>query len=69
MEPHREGDHKALEPGAQRKPKRFHIVKLEERIAPSLKGGNTHANTCTNCATCITCDGCYSIHCSVANCY
>jgi hypothetical protein len=52
MEPHRE-EQKAPEPSAEQKPKRFRIVKLEERIAPS-KGGNTkncfsfpgHANTC-----------------------
>ena len=34
MEPHREEPQKAP-PGAGQKPKRFRIVKLEERIAPS----------------------------------
>jgi hypothetical protein len=51
MEPHREDQSKALEPGATPKPNRFRIVKLEDRIAPS-KGGGTHANTCATCATC-----------------
>jgi hypothetical protein len=32
--PHREEQPKAPEPGAEPKPKRFRIVKLEERIAP-----------------------------------
>jgi hypothetical protein len=45
MEPHREESQKALEPGATPKPKRFRIVKLEERIAPS-KGGNGTHNSC-----------------------
>jgi hypothetical protein len=37
MEPHRE-EQKAPEPSAEQKPKRFRIVKLEERIAPSRGG-------------------------------
>ncbi len=45
MEPHREDQPKALEPRAERKPKRFRIVKLEERIAPS-KGGHGTNNVC-----------------------
>jgi hypothetical protein len=45
MEPHREEQNKAPPPGAERKPKRFRIVKLEERIAPS-KGGNGTNNQC-----------------------
>jgi hypothetical protein len=49
MEPHREEQQKALEPGATPKPKRFRIVKLEERIAPG-RGGNGTNNTCNyNC--------------------
>jgi hypothetical protein len=49
MEPRRE-EPKAPPPGAEPKPKRFRIVKLEERIAPS-KGGNTvNAQTCA-CGT------------------
>jgi len=43
MEPHREDQEKALEPSAATKPKRFRIVKLEERIAPG-KGGNGSNN-------------------------
>ncbi len=46
MEPRREDLHKALEPGARPKPKRFRIVKLEERIAPSSKGGTANSRTC-----------------------
>jgi hypothetical protein len=42
MEPHREEQSKALEPGAEPKPKRFRIVKLEERIAPQTGGNGTH---------------------------
>jgi hypothetical protein len=45
MEPHREEQQKALEPSAEPKPKRFRIVKLEERIAPS-KGGNGTNHSC-----------------------
>ncbi len=43
MEPRRE-EEKALQPGAGQKPRRFRIVKLEERIAPA-KGGN-RTNNC-----------------------
>jgi hypothetical protein len=45
MEPHREDQQPALKPGAERKPKRFRIVKLEERIAPG-KGGHGTNNGC-----------------------
>jgi hypothetical protein len=45
MEPQREDESKALEPGAEPKRRRFRIVKLEERIAPDKGGGGTH-NTC-----------------------
>jgi hypothetical protein len=59
MEPVLEEKTKALEPSATPKPRRFRIVKLEERIAPS-KGGNGTHNTCGSCLTCGTCaDGCY----------
>ena len=44
MEPGREEQRKALEPSAAQKPKRFRIVKLEERVAPS-KGAGEMANT------------------------
>jgi hypothetical protein len=66
MEPHREEPQKAPPAGAEQKPKRFRIVKLEERIAPS-KGGNGTNNTCA-CGTgaCIsfTCAGCGSANCT-----
>ncbi len=45
MEPRREEQQKAPQPGAERKPKRFRIVKLEERIAPSTGGHGTN-HTC-----------------------
>jgi hypothetical protein len=45
MEPHREERPKALQASAEQRPKRFRIVKLEERIAPS-KGGNGTNNGC-----------------------
>jgi len=35
MEPHRQKQQDALQPGAGQKPRRFRIVKLEERIAPA----------------------------------
>jgi hypothetical protein len=50
MEPHRE-DQTVLPSGAERKPKRFRIVKLEERIAPKQGGKGTN-NTCGAIATC-----------------
>jgi hypothetical protein len=53
MEPHREEPQKALEPSAAQKPKRFRIVKLEERIAPT-KGGNVSHRPMA-CATVMSC--------------
>jgi hypothetical protein len=62
MEPHREEQNKAP-PGAERKPKRFRIVKLEERIAPSAGGGskNCHSGNCSYsvCACGTYRGGCY----------
>ena len=57
MEPDREKEQKALETSAAQKPKRFRIVKLEERIAPSKGGHGTH-NSCA-CGTLngVTCPG------------
>jgi hypothetical protein len=52
MEPHRE-DQQEAEAGARPKPKRFRIVKLEERIAPS-QGGNATHNSC-GAFTCVHC--------------
>jgi hypothetical protein len=45
MEPRREQNQKAPQPGSERKPRRFRIVKLEERIVPINGGFGTH-----NCA-------------------
>jgi hypothetical protein len=71
MEPHREEPQKAPPPSPGQKPKRFRIVKLEERIAPS-KGG-TNGKTCacgagsyTGAFPCcsFTCAGCGSANCT-----
>ncbi len=63
MERRREEPQRAP-PSAEPKPKRFRIVKLEERIAPS-KGGNGTNNTCAcgtlNVRTCPTLDTCNCI--------
>jgi len=45
MEPRRE-EQKTLQASAEQKPRRFRIVKLEERIAPA-KGGNANTHHCT----------------------
>jgi len=47
MEPHRE--QKALQPGAEQRPKRFRIIKLEERIAPKKghHGRGSQTGDCT----------------------
>ena len=68
MEPHREEQPKAPEAGAEPKPKRFRIVKLEERIAPSKGGQGTH-NHCLS-TTCVegSCGGCGTTYCTPAPC-
>jgi len=45
--------------GQQRRPLRFRIVKLEERIAPKTGGGNT--KKCISQPTCVFCEslGCW----------
>ena len=63
MEPHRE-EQKPLERPSSEKQKRFRIVKLEERIAPSKggNGGNSHGNGCNKTLWCtFGCTGGYSI--------
>jgi hypothetical protein len=50
MEPHREEPQKAPPPSAERKPKRFRIVKLEDRIAPGRGGNGT--NNCMGSRGC-----------------
>ena len=51
MEPRRE-ESKAPTPQPKEKARRFRIVKLEERIAPSNEGGNGTNHTCNaNCGT------------------
>jgi hypothetical protein len=60
MEPHRE-EPTAPTPQPQEKPRRFRIVKLEERIAPS-QGGNGTNHTCNaNCGTVSIRLACFSI--------
>jgi hypothetical protein len=44
MEPHREEQPKAPPPSAEQQRKRFRIVKLEDRIAPSRGGKSTNCN-------------------------
>ncbi len=52
MEPHRE-EQKALQSNAEQKPRRFRIVKLEERIAPGqIKTNDARClNTQNHCVT------------------
>jgi hypothetical protein len=52
MEPRRE-EPKAPKPRTEEKPKRFRIVKLEERIAPAYHGtaGACHSKRGTLCGT------------------
>lgn len=57
MQPNRQDMQEVLEPGAAQKPKRFRIVKLEERIAPS-KGGNG-TNNCGGYT-----DKCHTLSCA-----
>ncbi len=45
MEPRRE-EQRAPQPSAEQKPKRFRIVKLEERIAPSHHKATQAGPTC-----------------------
>ncbi len=60
MEPRREEEQ---QPSAQPKPKRFRIVKLEERIAPSKGGNGTHKTYACGTLNVYTCptygDTCY----------
>ena len=58
MEPHREKQKKVLESTAPPKPKRFRIVKLEERIAPKRGGKGTK-----NCYGSVPHGPCNSIDC------
>jgi hypothetical protein len=52
MEPRHEESQKTLEPSARPKRKRFHIVKLEERIAPSQGGGTKNCHRTMKPFTC-----------------
>jgi hypothetical protein len=45
MEPRRE-EPKKPEPRPEHKPKRFRIIKLEERIAPRKGGGDSRKGEC-----------------------
>ena len=71
MEPHREEPQKAPPPGAEQRPKRFRIVKLEERIAPSAHGNGSRGNSCvTHCgATCPGSNGCTFDTCATCGCW
>jgi hypothetical protein len=61
MEPRREEprreERKAPTPRPEEKPKRFRLIKLEERIAPG--GGGSNGAKCTvGCGTANTCGAC-----------
>ena len=66
MEPRREEQQKTLKPSAGQKPKRFRIVKLEERIAPR-KGGHSQGKLTACGTTCPTGD-CSLIYCPTQTC-
>jgi hypothetical protein len=63
MEPHREESQKALPAGAEQGPRRFRIVKLEDRIAPSAGGNTKHCyrslSGCSPSCVCGTIARCY----------
>ncbi len=59
MELHRE-EQKASDAKVERKPKRFRIVKLEERIAPDQGGAGT--NNCPVSGSCFVCGCTYGCH-------
>jgi len=64
MEPVHEEKTRTLERSATQKPKRFRIVKLEERIAPNNHGGNG-TNNCSATQPCPHTHGqCNSYFCS-----
>jgi hypothetical protein len=60
MEPRRE-EPKVPNPGTQQKPKRFRLIKLEERIAPGGKGGNSGNTNCACPTGLLACGRSYSI--------
>ena len=51
MEPRREEQQRALGSSAEQKPRRFRIIKLEERVAPRKSGGTNGANCYTHKCT------------------
>ncbi len=55
MEPDRQDRQKALEPSAAQKPRRFRIVKLEDRIAPGKGGATGNQVTCHKCNISLCC--------------
>jgi hypothetical protein len=56
MEPRRE-EPKAPTPRPGEKPKRFRLIRLEERIAPSKGGNGTHNCPTKNCTLTGACTG------------
>jgi hypothetical protein len=65
MEPVHEEKTRTLEPSAEQKPKRFRIVKLEERIAPGSGGNNNRGtNQCVMTQPCLTHGVCNTRLCS-----
>jgi hypothetical protein len=57
MEPRRE-EPRATPPRPDEKKKRFRIVKLEERIAPSAGGGSNNPHPCRSLTGCSLLKGC-----------
>jgi hypothetical protein len=60
MEPRRE-EAKVATPHGGQKPKRFRLVRLEDRIAPCKGGNGTHNCVASNCGTCFCCYNTLSI--------
>lgn len=58
MQPNREDQQKSLESNGEKRPNRFRIIKLEERIAPN-KGGNTNKH---GCPSVVCTQGCSAIN-------
>jgi hypothetical protein len=58
MEPRKEENQEPRKESTETKPRRFRIVRLEERIAPSGGKGNGSKISCGANFTCRKCTGC-----------
>ena len=54
-QPQKNQERGGLPDGQAPPPRRFRIIKLEERIAPK-KGGGGNTNKCISLATCVMCE-------------